>query len=434
MNLEGVAGEEEDLEQIEESVMVVTDEEIEEPVLEVDVKSERRNPSQVELMVDSGSYRHVAPLWFAAETKLEPEGDARGLPVTADGRALRALGQRRVRYRLSTGEAVESNFLVMDVKRPILSAVEMCRNGAELKLNGNGGKLLWRGRAVPLVRRGNLQFLPVMLGQKDARTLSTSTLVTSPRPWMLYEWACEGNSRLARWFVHEGHGAVRLHLPEHDLCDHGCVGRLVEEIAAARQRGFNIMVWAALPCTAWSRWQVISVTRSASTREHIEKEKEESIRMVREFQWAWAMKTLKSVGVPVEIAFEWPRGAEGWTQPVVQEMRRICGLEVECDFDGCQYNLRDLRGRLLQKPWKVVTTLVRLREPLSKRCSNRRDGTRNHEHGECRGRDAQKSARYSEKLVDVIGRAITGGPNQGILCVAALRTPTQPSEPTEEER
>ena len=72
---------------------------------------------------------------------------------------------------------------------------------------------------------------------------------------------------------------------------------------------------------------------------------------------------------------------------------------------------------------EVVTTLARLREPLSKRCSNRRgsppwrfsravperSGTGNHEHGECRGRDAQESARYSEKLVDTIGKAITGG-------------------------
>ena len=95
---------------------------------------------------------------------------------------------------------------------------------------------------------------------------------------------------------------------------------------------------------------MIKVTRGADTRERIEKEKEESIRMVTEFQWA--METLKSVGVPVEIAFGWPRGAAGWTHPAAQEMRRTCGLEVECDFDGCQYDLRDLRGRLFQKPWR----------------------------------------------------------------------------------
>ena len=370
------------------------------------MKGEWRRSSQLELMVDSGSYRHVAPPRFAAETKLEPEGDAGGLPVTADGRTLRVLGRRRVRYRLSTGEAVESDFLVVDVKRPILSAVEMCRNGAELKIDGSGGKLAWRGRAVSLVRRGNLQFLPVTLEQKDVRTPSAPTRTASSKPWMLYEWACEGNSCLARWFIHEGHGAVRLHLPDHGLRDHGCVSRLAEEIAAAHRRGFNIMVWAALPCMAWGRWQVINMNRGADTRERIEKEREESIRTVKEFQWA--MRTLKSVGVPVEIAFEWPRGAAGWIHPAVQEMRRTCGLEVECDFDGCQYNLRDLQRPLLQKPWKVVTTLARLREPLGKRCSNHRGGppwrfpravperggTGNHEHGECRGRDAQESARY----------------------------------------
>ena len=143
--------------------------------------------------------------------------------MTADGCALRVLGRRRVRYRLPTGGAVESEFLIMDVKRPILSAVEMCRNGAELKMDGNGGKLVWRGRAVSLVRRGSLQFLPVTLEQKDVRTPSAPTRTASSKPWVLYEWACEGNSRLARWFVHEGNGAVRPHLPDHDLRDHGCV-------------------------------------------------------------------------------------------------------------------------------------------------------------------------------------------------------------------
>jgi len=115
-------------------------------------------------------------------------------------------------------------------------------------------------------------------------------------------------------------------------------------------------------------------------------------------------------------------------------MRKACGLTVKCDFDGHQYNLRDLRRRLLQKPWRVAAMLARLQEPLSKRCSNRRGATSNREHGECRGRDAQESARYSEKLADAIGRTITGGPNEGILCVAAWKMPAQPSEPTEAER
>eukprot|EP00972_Heterocapsa_arctica_P007442 1086791-Heterocapsa_arctica.AAC.1 len=65
-----------------------------------------------------------------------------------------------------------------------------------------------------------------------------------------------------------------------------------------------------------------------------------------------------------------------------------CGLKVDCRFDGCRYSLRDARGRLLQKPWRVATTLPRLVEPLSRRHGNRRGGVV-HEHGECRGRDAQ---------------------------------------------
>ena len=93
----------------------------------------------VDLTVDSGSYRHVAPPWFATTEELVPCDSAEGLPVTADGRPLEVFGQRRVRYQLPTGENVESTFLILDVKRPILSAMEMCRHGARLEMDGQGG-------------------------------------------------------------------------------------------------------------------------------------------------------------------------------------------------------------------------------------------------------------------------------------------------------
>eukprot|EP00972_Heterocapsa_arctica_P037021 5449397-Heterocapsa_arctica.AAC.1 len=56
-----------------------------------------------------------------------------------------------------------------------------------------------------------------------------------------------------------------------------------------------------------------------------------------------------------------------------------CGLEVDCRFDRCRYGLRECgarkslnKGLLLQKPWRVATTLRRLEEPLSRRCGNRK--------------------------------------------------------------
>eukprot|EP00972_Heterocapsa_arctica_P092262 13607046-Heterocapsa_arctica.AAC.1 len=44
---------------------------------------------------------------------------------------------------------------------------------------------------------------------------------------MLFEWACEGDSKLAQWFVDHGHAAVRLHPLQWDLRSSVHVGRVV---------------------------------------------------------------------------------------------------------------------------------------------------------------------------------------------------------------
>eukprot|EP00972_Heterocapsa_arctica_P003372 503201-Heterocapsa_arctica.AAC.1 len=74
---------------------------------------------------------------------MEPFDGGGTPPVTADGRELKMYGQRRVWYELPNGDIMESTFLILDVEK--VSAEEI-----------------------------------------------------SVKPWMLYEWACEGNSRLAR--------------------------------------------------------------------------------------------------------------------------------------------------------------------------------------------------------------------------------------------
>eukprot|EP00972_Heterocapsa_arctica_P072490 10705347-Heterocapsa_arctica.AAC.1 len=75
------------------------------------------------------------------------------------------------------------------------------------------------------------------------------------KPWRLYEWACEPNSLLSKWFDDAGHSAVRLYLPAHDLRDRKCTSRFVWDIVENHKKGFLIVIWIALPCTPWSRWQ-----------------------------------------------------------------------------------------------------------------------------------------------------------------------------------
>jgi hypothetical protein len=73
-----------------------------------------------------------------------------------------------------------------------------------------------------------------------------------------------------------------------------------------------------------------------------------------------------------------------------------------CEFDGCEYQLKDSAGRCLKKPWRVVTNLASLREPLSRLCST------DHVHGSTHGADAVKSGYYSDELVKVIGETVLG--------------------------
>eukprot|EP00972_Heterocapsa_arctica_P079349 11693808-Heterocapsa_arctica.AAC.1 len=98
----------------------------------------------------------------------------------------------------------------------------MCRNGAEVRFDAAGGYVLRNGHRQALRRRGSLQFMPVKLLDEHQSNVEE----IEARPWMLYEWACEGNSRLARWFILAGYGAARLHLPEHDLRQRSCTTRL----------------------------------------------------------------------------------------------------------------------------------------------------------------------------------------------------------------
>ena len=61
----------------------------------------------------------------------------------------------------------------------------------------------------------------------------------------------------------------------------------------------------------------------------------ESLRLA--LQPVSSVKTLKEKGVKLEIAFEWPRGARGWDIKVIKKALKMMKVDVNCEFDGCQY-------------------------------------------------------------------------------------------------
>eukprot|EP00972_Heterocapsa_arctica_P047505 7005212-Heterocapsa_arctica.AAC.1 len=67
-------------------------------------------------------------------------------------------------------------------------------------------------------------------------------------------------------------------------------------------------------------------------------------------QLARALDEERDAQMPLAMAFEWPRRADGWKvqalQPVLQ------GLNVRCEFDGCRYDLKTDAQILVKKPWR----------------------------------------------------------------------------------
>ena len=222
-------------------------------------------------------------------------------------------------------------------------------------------------------------------------------------PWLLIEWCCEDDSKMAGCFLRAGHAALRLGRPQWDLRDPGHVALAVAKMIEAARQGFRIIIWASLPCRPWSTWQQVNVAISETVRANIEADREESRRMV--YQLARAVRLLHEADVEVEIAYEWPRTASGRKEPEIQKALMEMGATSVCEFDGCRYGLVDQAGLPVMKPWKVQTSMQRLVEPLSLRCD------RTHEHGECRGRMAVRSGLYTDMMVRKVGYAITGGNN-----------------------
>eukprot|EP00972_Heterocapsa_arctica_P010625 1559296-Heterocapsa_arctica.AAC.1 len=67
-------------------------------------------PNRMHILVDSGAYAHVCPAQVAVNEPIEemPERTA----ISADGRPIRVLGARRVRFRLANGIRPEKKFRV----------------------------------------------------------------------------------------------------------------------------------------------------------------------------------------------------------------------------------------------------------------------------------------------------------------------------------
>eukprot|EP00972_Heterocapsa_arctica_P090972 13422620-Heterocapsa_arctica.AAC.1 len=86
---------------------------------------------------------------------------AAALPaLAANGRAMHIFGKKKVVFELWDGQHVHIEFVVMDVRRPLLSIGQLAALGYKVHL-GAKSHMEYRGKNTPIVRQGNLYYLPV---------------------------------------------------------------------------------------------------------------------------------------------------------------------------------------------------------------------------------------------------------------------------------
>eukprot|EP00972_Heterocapsa_arctica_P011786 1726153-Heterocapsa_arctica.AAC.1 len=105
-------------------------------------------------------------------------------------------------------------------------------------------------------------------------------------------------------------------------------------------------------------------------------------------------RVLKPYTSYVHVCFEWPRNCFGWKLEIMNELRQMMPYEVR--FDGCCYGLVDQYGELLQKPWRVISTLPEI-SMLRLLCRH------DHRHAVTHGLGARMSAYYTPAFASAVG-------------------------------
>ena len=165
----------------------------------------------------------------------------------------------------------------------------------------------------------------------------------------------------------------------------------------------KVAVFASLPCTGGSPWQIPNKKHPACQRLLAKHHKlfnrlfDQLVRLFRE---------QGCLGV-IPILFEWPRVCRYWKKPKVAQFIKKHGLAL-ARFDGCAFGLRScIKGeedKFLKKPWMIATNIPQVEQSLDKRlCPG---VSLNHVHGVTCGKNAKHSQQYTAQLATEIHHAI----------------------------
>ena len=127
---------------------------------------EAREQGQVhELMIDSESYGHVCPPWFAPQFPLV--GCTNVEAVTANNATLRDYGRKVVYGHVTTNRGrqilIQITFDVMSVRKPLLSTSALKRRGVTIIFNHDYDRTIFRNETVNLISHDCHSYLHLTL-------------------------------------------------------------------------------------------------------------------------------------------------------------------------------------------------------------------------------------------------------------------------------
>jgi hypothetical protein len=165
----------------------------------------------------------------------------------------------------------------------------------------------------------------------------------------------------------------------------------------------NCVVFASLPCTGGSPWQIVN-KRHPACRRLLKKHHKLFNELFDSLLSLYAQFATRG---QIPIIFEWPRCCRYWKKPKVAGFLRKYKL-MSAKFDGCAFGLRSCIAResekFLRKPWLVATNIPAVHAALDgKLCPGTSTG---HQHSTTCGRNAKHSQYYTRHLALVLHEAI----------------------------
>ena len=169
-----------------------------------------------------------------------------------------------------------------------------------------------------------------------------SDLVLDKRP-LLMQICCEKESVLTR-AAQQAEGresaAARCGLWNcHDLRMAEGVRLVLEQIEALRSG----LVWLSPPCSAYSPLQRTN-QRSEAQKEELRNKRQSALEVCVGCSVVWH----HCIQQGIHVAWEWSEKCDAWQLPLIQDLFRRYEPHVSTT-KGCQVNLRDGTGKLLQK-------------------------------------------------------------------------------------